>query len=56
MHTKTDLPLLPLTGDFQYNHAAAALSALHCLDPNLLNDNKNLFMGLVNTHLILNVI
>ncbi len=48
----SNLPLLPLTGDFQYNHAAAALSALHCLDPNLLNDNKNLFMGLKKTTLL----
>ena len=47
-----NLPLLPLTGDFQYNHAAAALTALHCLDPNIINDANDLSSGLKQTSLL----
>ena len=33
--TTVDLPLLPLIGDFQYNHAGAALQALEIIEPDI---------------------
>ncbi len=33
--TTIDLPLLPLIGDFQYNHAGAALQALEIIEPDI---------------------
>lgn len=32
------LPILPLVGDFQYDHAGAAISAINVLEPDILND------------------
>ena len=34
------LPLLPLRGDFQYNHAAAALQALELIEPTILENTQ----------------
>ena len=39
---KIKLPLLPLVGDFQYNHASAALKALEILEPNIFKE-KDIF-------------
>ncbi|MAQ73442.1 MAG: bifunctional tetrahydrofolate synthase/dihydrofolate synthase [Gammaproteobacteria bacterium] len=48
----TGLPLLSLTGSFQYYHAAAALSALHHLSPDILNNKDCLFKALKKTMLL----
>ena len=32
------LPILPLVGDFQYDHAGAAISAINVLEPDILKD------------------
>ena len=45
------LPRLPLTGDFQYNHAGAALLALKILEPTIINNNNNLYNGIKNISL-----
>ena len=46
------LPRLPLTGDFQYNHAGAALLALKILEPTIIkNNNNNLHNGIKNISL-----
>ena len=39
---KIKLPLLPLVGDFQYNHASAALMALEILEPSIFIE-KDIF-------------
>jgi len=46
------LPLLPLIGDFQYNHAAAALQALEITEPSIINDTESLKKGIENIALI----
>ena len=46
------LPLLPLRGDFQYNHAAAALQALEIIEPIVLDNIKLLSKGIENISLI----
>ena len=46
------LPLLPLRGDFQYNHAAAALQALEIIEPIILDNIKLLNKGIENISLI----
>ena len=46
------LPLLPLRGDFQYNHAAAALQALEIIEPVVLDNMKLLNKGIENISLI----
>ena len=42
------LPSLPLMGDFQYNHAGAALLALEILEPKVLNNKDKLDNGINN--------
>lgn len=46
------LPLLPLRGDFQYNHAAAALQALEIIEPSIIENTKLLSKGINNISLI----
>ena len=46
------LPLLPLTGDFQYNHASAALQAIEFIDPGILKNGPSLSAGLRNVSLM----
>ena len=46
------LPLLPLKGDFQYNHAAAALQALEIIEPTILENTKLLNNGITNISLM----
>ncbi len=46
------LPLLPLRGDFQYNHAAAALQALEIMEPSIIEDIELLNKGIDNIALI----
>ena len=46
------LPLLPLRGDFQYNHAAAALQALEIIEPTILDNTKLLSNGIANISLM----
>lgn len=46
------LPLLPLRGDFQYNHAAAALQALDIIEPSIISDVKLLNKGIENIALM----
>ena len=46
------LPLLPLRGDFQYNHAAAALQALEIIEPTILGNTKLLNNGIANISLM----
>ena len=46
------LPLLPLVGDFQYDHAAAAINAINILDPDILEDNKCMDNGIRNISLL----
>ena len=46
------LPLLPLRGDFQYNHAAAALQALEIIEPTILDNTKLLNNGIANISLM----
>ncbi|MDA7841480.1 bifunctional tetrahydrofolate synthase/dihydrofolate synthase [Gammaproteobacteria bacterium] len=46
------LPLLPLRGDFQYNHAAAALQALEIIEPTILGNTKLLKNGIANISLM----
>ena len=50
--TKLKLPLLPLTGDFQYNHASAALQAIEILDKDILKNESFLSNGLKNVFLM----
>ena len=50
--TQLKLPLLPLTGDFQYNHASAALQAIEIIDQNILNNMPLLAIGLENVSLM----
>ena len=50
--TQLKLPLLPLTGDFQYNHASAALQAIEIIDQNILNNDSLLSIGLKNVSLM----
>jgi len=45
------LPLLPLRGDFQYNHAAAALQALEIIEPIVLENTQLLNNGIANISL-----
>jgi len=47
-----DLPLLPLVGDFQYNHAGAALKALKIINPQILEDKEKLSKGFLNIVLL----
>ena len=47
-----DLPLLPLVGDFQYNHAGAALKALKIINPHILEDKEKLSKGFSNIVLL----
>ena len=47
-----DLPLLPLVGDFQYNHAGAALKALKIINPDILKDKEKLSKGFLNIVLL----
>ena len=47
-----NLPLLSLKGNFQYCHAAAAISALYHLSPDVLKNHKNLYNGLKKTSLL----
>ena len=47
-----DLPLLPLVGDFQYNHAGAALKALKIINPHILEDKEKLSKGFLNIVLL----
>ena len=49
---KIDLPELPLIGDFQYDHAGAAIKALKILDPKILDNKKNLDNGIKNISLL----
>ncbi|MBT6754676.1 MAG: bifunctional folylpolyglutamate synthase/dihydrofolate synthase, partial [Gammaproteobacteria bacterium] len=46
------LPLLPLKGDFQYNHAAAALQALELIEPAILENTELLENGITNISLM----
>jgi len=46
------LPLLPLIGDFQYNHAAAALQGLELLDDSLLMSYEELCKGINDVTLL----
>ena len=46
------LPLLPLRGDFQYNHAAAALQALELIEPSILENTELLNNGITNISLM----
>ena len=46
------LPLLPLRGDFQYNHASAALQALEIIEPSIIENTKLLNEGINNIALI----
>jgi dihydrofolate synthase / folylpolyglutamate synthase len=46
------LPLLPLRGDFQYNHAAAALQALEIIEPSILENTELLNNGITNISLM----
>ena len=50
--TRLKLPLLPLTGDFQYNHASAALQAIEIIDKNILMNEGFLSNGLKNVSLM----
>lgn len=50
--TKLKLPLLPLTGDFQYNHASAALQAVEIIDKDILSNESLLYDGLENVTLM----
>ena len=47
-----ELPVLPLTGDFQYDHAGAALSAIDILDPKILDNKQKLDNGIKNISLL----
>ena len=47
-----ELPLLPLIGDFQYDHAAASIKALKLIDPSLLDNIKCISDGLKNISLL----
>ena len=49
---EVSLPLLPLTGDFQYNHAAAAIKAIKILNPKILENKKNIESGIKNISLL----
>ena len=44
--TTIDLPLLPLIGDFQYNHAGAALQALEIIEPNIFYNIDKIKKGI----------
>jgi dihydrofolate synthase/folylpolyglutamate synthase len=44
--------LLPLIGDFQYDHAAASIKALKLIDPSLLDNIKCISDGLKNISLL----
>ena len=46
------LPLLPLTGDFQYNHASASLQCLEILQEDVFTDLANLKNGINNITLL----
>jgi len=46
------LPLLPLRGDFQYNHAAASLQALEIIEPAILENTELLNNGIANISLM----
>ncbi len=46
------LPPLPLTGDFQYNHASASLQCLEILQEDLFTDQLNLDNGINNITLL----
>ncbi len=47
-----ELPTLPLIGDFQYDHAGAAIKAIKILDPELLNNKISLDNGIRNITLL----
>ena len=47
-----ELPLLPLIGDFQYDHAAASIKALKLIDPSLLDNIKYIGDGIKNISLL----
>ena len=47
-----ELPALPLIGDFQYDHAGAAIKAIKILDPELLNNKTSLHNGIRNITLL----
>ena len=46
------LPCLPLVGDFQYNHASAALMALELINPDIFNNIENIKRGIQNVKLL----
>ena len=47
-----ELPMLPLIGDFQYDHAGAAIKAIKILDPELLHNKISLDNGIRNITLL----
>ncbi len=49
---KIRLPLLPLVGDFQYDHAGAAINAINILNPKILEDKKCMDNGIKNISLL----
>ena len=49
---KIRLPLLPLVGDFQYDHAGAAINAINILNPKILDDKKCMDNGIKNISLL----
>ncbi|MBH44103.1 MAG: bifunctional tetrahydrofolate synthase/dihydrofolate synthase [Gammaproteobacteria bacterium] len=46
------LPMLPLIGSFQYDHAGAVLSCLSYIESNLLENKQNLVNGFKNLDLL----
>ena len=46
------LPLLPLVGDFQYNHASAALMSLELLEPKIFQDTNTIKDSIQNIKLL----
>jgi dihydrofolate synthase/folylpolyglutamate synthase len=50
--TTIDLPLLPLIGDFQYNHAGAALQALEIIEPDIFYSIDEIRKGIENIVLL----
>ena len=50
--TTVNLPLLPLIGDFQYNHAGAALQALEIIEPDIFYNIDKIRKGIENIILL----
>tara|TARA_B100001996_G_scaffold281597_1_gene222000 strand:- start:402 stop:1700 length:1299 start_codon:yes stop_codon:yes gene_type:complete len=50
--TTVNLPLLPLIGDFQYNHAGAALQALEIIEPDIFYNIDKIRKGIENIVLL----